>query len=106
MAAFRPTYITFDCYGTLIHFQMSDLTRALFADRLPSDRLEAFTTDFSAYRFDEVLGPWQPYADVIKQALRRCCRRWGLPYHDADAQHLYDAIPAVGLGPSSPIHGD
>jgi hypothetical protein len=79
MAEFRPTYITFDCYGTLINFQMSHMTRTLFADRLPPDRLPAFTTDFSAYRFDEVLGEWQPYADVIRQALRRCCRRWGLP---------------------------
>jgi FMN phosphatase YigB (HAD superfamily) len=55
MAEFRPTYITFDCYGTLIDFQMSHLTRMLFADRLAPDRLPAFTTDFSAYRFDEVL---------------------------------------------------
>jgi hypothetical protein len=52
MAAFRPTYITFDCYGTLIDFQMSHMTRTLFADRLAPDSLPAFTTDFSAYRFD------------------------------------------------------
>jgi 2-haloacid dehalogenase len=78
MAAFRPTYITFDCYGTLIDFQMSRMTRTLFADRLAPDSLPAFTTDFSAYRFDEVLGNWRPYADVIKTALRRargCNRR-------------------------------
>ena len=43
MAEFRPTYITFDCYGTLINFQMSHMTRMLFADRLPPDRLQAFT---------------------------------------------------------------
>jgi 2-haloacid dehalogenase len=102
MADFRPKYITFDCYGTLIHFRMSDMTRTLFADRLDPDRLQDFTTDFSAYRFDEVLGHWQPYADVIQQALRRCCRRWGLPYHDADAQQLYDAIPTWGPHPDVP----
>jgi 2-haloacid dehalogenase len=102
MAEFRPKYITFDCYGTLIHFQMNDLTRTLFTGRLDPDRLLAFTTDFSAYRFDEVLGPWQPYADVIKQALRRCCRRWGLPSHDAEAQHLYEAIPTWGPHPDVP----
>ena len=102
MAEFRPTYITFDCYGTLIDFQMSHLTRMLFADRLAPDRLPAFTTDFSAYRFDEVLGPWQPYADVIKQALRRCCTRWGVPYREADAQHLYEAIPTWGPHPDVP----
>jgi 2-haloacid dehalogenase len=34
MAEFRPKYITFDCYGTLINFQMSPMTRTMFADRL------------------------------------------------------------------------
>ena len=102
MVAFRPTHITFDCYGTLIHFHMSDMTRTLFADRLDPDRLPAFTTDFSAYRFDEVLGNWQPYADVIKTALRRCCQRWGLPYREAEAQQLYEAIPTWGPRPDVP----
>ena len=96
MAAFRPKYIMFDCYGTLIDFHMSPMTRTMFADRLDPDNLQAFTTDFSAYRFDEVLGEWKPYADVIKAALRRCCTRWGVPYHDAEAQHLYEAIPTWG----------
>ena len=51
MVAFRPKYITFDCYGTLINFQMSLMTRAMFADRLAPDNLQGFTTDFSAYPF-------------------------------------------------------
>ena len=96
MAEFRPTYITFDCYGTLIHFQMSHLTRTLFADRLDPDRLPAFTTDFSAYRFDEVLGDWQPYEVVLKNAVRRLCRKWKLQYIDAEAQQYYDAVPTWG----------
>jgi 2-haloacid dehalogenase len=75
MVAFRPTHITFDCYGTLIDFHMSSMTRTMFADRVAPERMQAFTTDFSAYRFDEVLGEWKPYADVIKAALRRCCTR-------------------------------
>ena len=91
MAAFRPKYLTFDCYGTLIDFQMSIMTRTLFADRIAPNRLQAFTTDFSAYRFDEVLGEWKPYADVIKAALRRCCQRWGVPYHYTLS--LHDALP-------------
>jgi 2-haloacid dehalogenase len=102
MTEFRPTYITFDCYGTLIDFQMSHMTRTLFADRIGPDRLQTFTTDFSAYRFDEVLGNWQPYVDVIKTALRRCCQRWGVPYHEAEARQLYEAIPTRGPHPDVP----
>src|SRR4029434_3110448 len=99
MAAFRPKYLTFDCYGTLIDFQMSTMMRTMFADRIAPDRMQAFTTDFSAYRFDEVLGHGNPYADGIKESLRRCCTRWGLQYHAAEAQQLYDAIPTWGPYP-------
>lgn len=102
MAKFRPKYITFDCYGTLIDFQIGNLTRRLFATQIEAARMTSFLSDFSAYRFDEALGPWQPYADVIKLALRRCCQRWGLPAHDAVAQQLYDAIPTWGPHPDVP----
>jgi 2-haloacid dehalogenase len=102
MAGFRPRYITFDCYGTLTHFQMSALTGTLFSGRIAPDRMQAFTTDFSAYRFDEVLGDWKPYADVIETALRRCCRRWGLPHDEAEARQLYEAIPTWGPHPDVP----
>ncbi len=37
MAAFRPRFITFDCYGTLNNFQMSHLTSTLFSDWVPPD---------------------------------------------------------------------
>ena len=49
-----------------------------------------------------MLGDWKPYADVIKAALRRCCQRWGLPYDDAEAQQLYEAIPTWGPHPDVP----
>ena len=65
---FRPKYITFDCYGTLTRFRMGDMAREMFADRIPAERMEQFIADFSAYRFDEVLGDWQPYEVVLKNA--------------------------------------
>ena len=102
MAEFRPKYITFDCYGTLIYFQIHVMTKTLFAARVDQAHMAAFLADFSAYRFDEALGPWQPYADLIKVALRRCCKRWGLPAQDAEAQQLYDAIPTWGPHPDVP----
>ena len=41
--------------------------------------MEQFIADFSAYRFDEVLGDWQPYEVVLKNAVRRLCRKWKHP---------------------------
>lgn len=102
MPTFRPKFITFDCYGTLIDFQVGLMTRTLLAAQVDTARMPAFLADFSAYRFDEALGPWQPYADLLKNALRRSCRRWRLPTHDAAAQQIYDAIPTWGPHPDVP----
>jgi 2-haloacid dehalogenase len=92
----RPKYITFDCYGTLTRFRMGDLARKMFADRIPADRMEQFLADFTAYRFDEVLGDWQPYETVLKNSIRRLCKKWKLQYLDAEAQQYYDAVPTWG----------
>jgi len=96
MTAFRPKFVTFDLYGTLIWFQMTDMAREVYKDRVPADRMEAFVRDFSSYRYDEVLGPWKPYGDVIKNATRRTCERWGIDYVEAEGQAFYDAVPTWG----------
>jgi 2-haloacid dehalogenase len=96
MPTFRPKFITFDCYGTLINFRMGALARELFADRVPAERMEAFVKDFSAYRLDEVLGAWKPYEEVVTNAVRRTCRKWKLEYQHAEARRFYDAVPTWG----------
>ena len=93
---FRPKYISFDCYGTLTRMRMGDMAREMFADRVPAERMEQFLADFSAYRFDECLGDWQPYETVLKNSIRRLCRKWKLQYLDAEAQQYYDGVPTWG----------
>jgi len=93
---FRPKFISFDCYGTLTRFRMGEMTREIFADRIPAERMDQFVADFSAYRFDEVLGNWKPYVDVLKNAVRRVCKQWGVQYFDHEAQLYYDAVPTWG----------
>jgi 2-haloacid dehalogenase len=44
----KPKYVTFDCYGTLIHFRMADAARQLYADRIAEGRMTAFTLDLPA----------------------------------------------------------
>ena len=92
----KPKYITFDCYGTLTRFRMSEVAREMFADRIPAECMEQFLADFTAYRFDECLGDWQPYETVLKNAVRRLCRKWKLQYLDSEAQKYYDAVPTWG----------
>jgi 2-haloacid dehalogenase len=96
MTQLRPKFITFDCYGTLTRFRMGELAREIYADRIPAERMDQFVRDFSAYRLDEVLGPWQPYVDVLKNALERTCRRHGTAFVEAEGQRCYDAVPTWG----------
>lgn len=96
MSVFKPKYITFDCYGTLIRFRMGDMARELFADRISAGDMEQFVADFSSYRFDEVLGAWKPYAEVIRNSVMRTCKHWKIEYRDADSQKIYAAVPTWG----------
>jgi 2-haloacid dehalogenase len=93
---FRPKYITFDCYGTLIYFRMHELAYDIYSSQLPRDRMHQFIKDFAAYRLDEVMGDWKPYDQVLKSAVSRACKRHGLAYRDEDGQKFYDAVPTWG----------
>jgi 2-haloacid dehalogenase len=64
--------------------------------------MEAFVRDFAAYRLDEVLGAWKPYAEVIRNSVQRSCRRWKIEYRDADSQRIYAAVPTWGPHPDVP----
>lgn len=99
---FRPRYITFDCYGTLTNFRMGQMAREAFPDRIASDLMERFVSDFAAYRLDEVMGEWKSYREVIRAALERTCRRWKLQYHDDEADRMYEAVPTWGPHPDVP----
>jgi len=89
----KPKFITFDCYGTLINFEMAPVARQVYADRLSGPALDGFCEYFSAYRLDGVLGPWRPYRDVVVEALQRACKRSGVEYRDSDGETHYAAIP-------------
>jgi 2-haloacid dehalogenase len=95
-------YITFDCYGTLINFEMARTITEIFGARLPADRQRAFISLAAAYRFDEALGDWKPYRQVVKDATRRAARFAGIEYHDPDGDRLYEAIGTWGPHPDVP----
>lgn len=96
MSLFKPKYITFDCYGTLTRFRMGEMTREIFADRIPAGKMDDFIRDFSGYRLDEVLGPWKPYRDVLVNAIQRTARRWGIKATDEEGEAYYHAVPTWG----------
>jgi 2-haloacid dehalogenase len=95
-------YVSFDCYGTLTDFRIGQLTRSLYAGRVGETAMAAFIEDFTAYRFDEVLGAWKPYPEVLHDALARTCRKWNLDFSAEDAARIVEAVPSWGPHPDVP----
>ncbi|AEF54529.1 haloacid dehalogenase type II [Marinomonas posidonica] len=96
MSTLNPKYITFDCYGTLIYFQMGPTARRVFEDRIAEEDMDQFVKDFAAYRLDEVLGDWKPYDQVVCNAVKRTCQRWGIEYRHDEGMIFYNAVPTWG----------
>lgn len=100
---FEPKFITFDCYGTLTNFSdMGGMARRIFSDRLKGDDLEKLVNLFSGYRFDEVLGPYKPYDQVLFNAIKRACKRMGIVCTTEEAESFYKAVPTWGPWPDVP----
>ena len=89
-------YISFDCYGTLTNFQVGEVTRERLRNRVPKNVVGQFLEDFSSYRFDEILGAWKPYSDVLHAALERTCQKWNITFVKEDAEVIYQAVPTWG----------
>lgn len=96
MTRFTPKYITFDCYGTLTNFQMAEAARDIWGAELDETRMERFIKNFAAYRLDEILGDWKPYAEVLHNAVERTCKRNGLAFRPEDARAIYERVPSWG----------
>ena len=93
---FRPKFITFDCYGTLTNFDMAGAARRIYGAELSEPAMAQFIRNFAAYRLDEILGAWKPYAEVVHNSLERTCKRNGVTFRDEDALRIYNEVPSWG----------
>ena len=75
---FRPNYVSFDCYGTLINFQMTPIIQELVGDQVPAERWDRFVVDLRGYRYDQVCGEYYAYEQVLQDSFERVCRRWNV----------------------------
>jgi 2-haloacid dehalogenase len=77
MGRFRPKYVTFDCHGTLINFQMAEAARDLFGHLLEGPRMDEFIKNFQGYRIDEVMQAWNaPAAATVLPSGQRMPRQY------------------------------
>jgi 2-haloacid dehalogenase len=96
--------VTFDAYGTLIDFRLSDVVRQVLAGRLPMDGVdsEKFLDDFRVMRFQAVLEPYRGYREVLQSSLQAAMRLHGIPHSPSDGDALVAAVPAFGPFPEVP----
>ena len=96
--------VTFDAYGTLIDFRLSEAVRQVLADRLPMDGVdgEEFLDDFRVMRFQAVLEPYRGYREVLRSSLQTAMRLYGIPHSPSDGDALVAAVPAFEPFPEVP----
>jgi 2-haloacid dehalogenase len=94
VAAGRRKVVSFDCYGTLIDFDIQSATRGIIGDRLIEEGVNerTFQNDFRVMRFEAVLAPYRPYGEILRATLSHAMLRHGLQYLDQDGDALLAAI--------------
>ena len=98
------TLVTFDCYGTLVDFDLNRVVRAALNDRLGIDGVDEveFLRDYRVMRFQAVLEPYRPYKEILPASLEHAMRLHGLPYRKEDGDALVAAVPRFGPFPEVP----
>jgi 2-haloacid dehalogenase len=96
--------VTFDCYGTLVDFDLDRVVRATFGERLRIDGVvdAEFLRDFRVMRFQAVLEQYRPYKEVLSASLEHATRLHGVPYRREDGDALVAAVPTFGPFPEVP----
>lgn len=97
----RPKYISFDVYGTLIHFNLRPTVEAMLADRLTGEAFEAFFKRFWFYRYDEIMD-YRPYDEVLERAYRRTCKWFSIEARDTDVAAITALVLTWGAHPDVP----
>ena len=98
-----PTYVTFDCYDTLVEFRIDAATRHVLGARAESIDVVAFLAAFEALRYlTMTFAAYQPYRDVLTGTLAEAMRRYGLAYREEDGAALLAAVPTWGPYPEVP----
>jgi 2-haloacid dehalogenase len=97
--SFRPKYVSFDVYGTLISWPMTPITQELVGDQIPAERWDQFVAEFRGYRYDQVKGKYYPYEQVLQDSFDRVCRKWGIQSDPTAGKRFADGVRSWGPHP-------
>lgn len=86
--------ITFDCYGTLIRFDLDGAARKIVGPRAAECGIdvEGLITDLRVMRFQATSGPYRRYQSILRDTLEIACMRHGIPYDALFGDHLVEEV--------------
>ncbi|MGC7098226.1 haloacid dehalogenase type II [Amycolatopsis lurida] len=95
---------TFDCYRTLVDFNLEAATRAILGERFAEYEVDEqkFDNDAKAIRFHAVVDEYRPYREVLRRTLRSVMLLHGLAYTDEDGEALIEAVKGFQPFPEVP----
>src|SRR5512140_1018968 len=90
----RYSWLTFDCYGTLIDWESGIVgaVRPLLAASGRNLSADGILELYAAIEAREEAGPYRPYRDILETAMRRMSARLSFSLDDEQAQVLGDTI--------------
>jgi 2-haloacid dehalogenase len=96
--------VTFDCYRTLIDFDLEGAVGTIARARIQEIGVdeEVFLHDLRTMRFQAVLEEYRPYRDILRSTLRHGMLLHGIPYREEDGDALLASIPRFGPFPEVP----
>jgi 2-haloacid dehalogenase len=99
----RPV-VTFDCYRTLIDFDLNRATLPIVHDRLDEAGVdhEVFLDNLRVMRFQAVVQPYRRYREILRDTLENCMLLHGIEYRDGDYEQLIDAAEKFPVFPEVP----
>ena len=90
-----PTWITFDCYGTLIDTRAGyvPLFAELLAQKGAGSRLDTLevVNAWGEEEFRLIQGPYRTYRSILKESVENTLAKFGLPVASGDGERLAGA---------------
>jgi len=99
----RPV-VTFDCYRTLVDFDLNRATLPIVRDRLNEVGVDhaKFLANCTVMRFQAVVQPYRRYREILRETLENCMLMHGIEYREDDFDQLIAAAKKFPVFPEVP----
>lgn len=86
--------ITFDCYATLIRFDLDGAVRRIVGPRAAECGIDidGLISDLRVIRFQATSGPYKRYQTILRETLEVGCSRRGIPYDALFGDRLVEEV--------------